>query len=108
MKIGPANITAPLLGDKQKAANKTNLEPNQERAREDQLDISSRGRRLQENYRATLKVKIEDKNNSEKKLDLIRMKISKRYYDKPQIKMKIADKLTADKTILRQYYKSVF
>jgi len=108
VKIVPANITAPLLGDKQDAANKTNREPNQGRAREDQLDISSRGRRLQENYKATLKSPIEDKNNSEKKLDLIRLKIRKRYYDKPQIKMKIADKLTADKTILRQYYKSVF
>lgn len=108
MKIGPANIAAPHLGDKQEAANKTNREPDQERARKDQLDISSRGRRLQENYRATLKAEVEDKNNSEKKLDLIRMKISKRYYDKPQTKMKIADKLSADKTILRQYYKSVY
>lgn len=108
MKIGPANIAAPHLGDKQEAANKTNREPDQERARKDKLDISSRGRRLQENHRATQKAEVESENNTEKKLDLIRLKISEGYYDKPQVKMEIADKLSADKTILRQYYKSVY
>lgn len=108
MKIGPLNNATPLNGDKQEAINKTNRGLEKEKTKEDQLNISSRARELQANYKTTSRVLAEFNNNSEKKLDLIRMKISKGFYDKPQIKIKIAEKLSTDKAILREYYKSVF
>ncbi len=111
MKIGPANSTTPLIGDKQEAANRKNqgLEKKDTiNAREDQLNISNRARELQANYIDKSKLMAETENSADKKLDLIRLKISNRYYDKPQIKMKIAEKLTTDKEILREFYKSVY
>ena len=108
MKIGPANNTTPLIGDKQEAANKSNRGQEKEKAREDQLNISSRARELLANYKALSRVSAEVENNSERKLNLIRLKISKGFYDKPQTKIKIAEKLSADKAILREYYKSIY
>ena len=110
MKIGPANKTTPQIGDKPKAAEKTDrgLEKKEKsKTKEDQLNISSRARELQANNK-TSKISAEFENDSEKKLNLIRLKISHGHYDKPQIKMKISEKLSVDKDILREYYKSVF
>ncbi len=111
MKIGPANSTTPLIGDKQEAANRKNqgLEKrDQTKTREDQLNISSRARELQANHIDKSKILAETENIADKKLDLIRLKVSNRYYDKPQTKLKIAEKLTADKEILREFYKSIY
>ena len=108
MKIGPANNATPLIGDKQEAVNKTNREPVKEKAREDQLNISKRARELQTKYKATSNISAEFESNLEKKLDLIRLRINKEFYDKPQTKIKIAEKLSDDKEILREYYKSVY
>ncbi len=108
MKIGPANSATPLTKEKQEAAKKTNQEPENQKAKEDQLSISSRARELQEqNARISGKL-TEFENNSEKKLDLIRTKIRNRFYDDLQTKLKIADKLSDDKEILREFYKSIY
>lgn len=109
MKIGSANNTSPLIGDKHEAAKKTNQGlGKKQKARGDQLYISNQARELQANKKKTTTLSAEFENNSEKKLDLIRLKISNGHYDKPQTKMKISEKLSADKDILREYYKSVF
>jgi len=108
VKIGPVNNTIPPIGDKQETANKTNQDVEKEKVKGDQLDISNRARELQINSKTTSEVYVDIENNSQKKLNLIRLKISKGFYDKPQIKTKIAEKLATDKAILREYYKSVF
>jgi hypothetical protein len=108
VKIGPANNTTPLIGNKQEAANKANRGQEKDKAREDQLNISSEARELLANYKVLSKVSVEVENISERKLNLIRLKISKGYYDKPQTKMKIAEKLSADKVILKEFYKSAY
>ena len=111
MKIGPANSTAPLIKDKQEAAKKINQTPEKEenrKAKEDQLNISDRAKELQSALETKADYPAEIENSREKKLNLVRLKISKRFYDKPQIKTKIAEKISGDKDILREYYKSIY
>ena len=111
MKIGTDNSTTPLIGDKQEAESRKNQELAKKgitNKREDQLNISKQARELQANYIDRAKFSAEIENRADKKLDLFRLKISNRYYDKPQTKMTIAEKLTTDKTILREFYKSIY
>jgi len=108
VKIGPANNTTPLIGDKQDASQKTNRGREGEKTEKDQLDISSRARELQSKSKAMSEVPAEPGNDSRVKLNLIRLKLSNGYYDKPQTKTQIAEKLSADMMILREYYKSKY
>lgn len=108
MKIGPANNAASLIGENQEAAKKTNREVEKEKPREDHLDISSRAREMLAKQKATSQVSGEYENNHETRLDKIRLKISTGYYEKAKIKIDIAAKLSDDKAILREYYKSIY
>ena len=111
MKIGTTNSTAPLIGDKQEAANKANQgldKKGNQKTREDQLNISSQARELQKEYNDKLIIltKVEDGHNN--KLNQIRKKISNNYYDQPQTRIEIAARLSDDKEILREFYKSIY
>ncbi|MCP4706329.1 MAG: hypothetical protein GY865_17160 [candidate division Zixibacteria bacterium] len=108
MKIGPANNSTPLIKEKQEATNKANQGVQKENTREDQLSISNQAKELQTKYKTSIKVTAENENNSKNKLNLIKLKIKEGYYDNPQTKIMIAEKISDNKEILREYYKNIF
>ena len=97
MKIGPMDNSGLLPGDRRPSVNSTQETSNGDKANGDKLSISEQAQKLRLDTTDGLVVKMSDIDS---RLAAVKRRIERGFYEKPQIRVKIIERLSNKEEIL--------